>query len=1126
APGFAVTARCPDGVVEAIESVSEDWFAVGTQFHPEAQSASALDHRIFEEFIDGVKARHSEMRLVAVVVDGTGHGHGRGMSQWGAYGYAVDEGKSWQWILDHYFGGTQNSTVPAGQRIRVRLLALDGQGTVGVVSHGAPITWNGQTHNSMYAAETSPGVFDVYGSSARSCPGAAALTVPDGPLSIAPTTFKSTVRDMQLFLDIYHDSAVGVDGYFGPQTQSILTNWQTGEGLTADGVWDLDDAERARAIIAADGSANFTLLGTETTTAGDPVSFTIATGDDSSVAGDQAIGVCGSNRTVTHYRGSIDVLSTSSGNRVVNDVLVEDYVRGVVPKEVSASWATAGGGAGINVLRAQAVAARSYGLQQRRNYFYDGSSQRYATTCDTTSCQVYAGAATRTTAVGASKSVEHPATDAAITATARTVRTWKSGHPDAGGIVSTEFSASNGPRTAGGTFPVVDDTGDDTPKNPNHRWTRILDADMLESRYGLGQLTSAAMTEAAGSWEQQFDGIWFNDVVLAGTSGTERIEAWDFRNAFGLPSPGFTVRVVRADAAGTSFAFIGDSVANSIASDGAAEFDRLIDGTFTSSTIIAQDSRCTTKTICPGPTGVQAAADLPDGVDLVLVELGYNDDPATFAADIDAMMTALVARNVGQVVWVNLADIRPEPLGGRYRPMNEALAAAPNRWPNLTVLDWNAASSHFEGRARWFSDGVHLTVNGQAEFALWLRGELLGVAPNYWLSPPKRIVLPIVGKELTGMNGELVTVPADATSVALNVTAHLPVGPGYVTVWPCETARPTTSNLNYEPGDVVANNVVASIDTDGAICLYSHAGTDLIVDVSGWFTGAGAAGAMVGVTPERVVDTRTGFGWPSRVLPSTPLVIDIAGMTATRADGTTVTAPADVAAVSLNVTAVTPDGPGFLTVWPCDGEPPLAASVNYEPGAVAGNGVLAALDDDGRVCIYSEARADVVVDVQGWFTAAASAVFTASRPKRIVDTRFGTGAPQGKVSPSAPLVVPVHGVDVVVDGVARTVPSDATAAVVNVVAFLPDGDGYVTVWPCTGTVPLAANIVYGPGAVIGNGVIAPISADGTICLYTHRPADLIVDISGWLAITGAGGFTGTVPGRFSDTRYRTGPVPT
>jgi putative glutamine amidotransferase len=65
APGFQVTARCPDGVVEAIESTQEDWWAIGTQFHPEAESASALDVRIFEEFLDGVREKTRGMRLVA-----------------------------------------------------------------------------------------------------------------------------------------------------------------------------------------------------------------------------------------------------------------------------------------------------------------------------------------------------------------------------------------------------------------------------------------------------------------------------------------------------------------------------------------------------------------------------------------------------------------------------------------------------------------------------------------------------------------------------------------------------------------------------------------------------------------------------------------------------------------------------------------------------------------------------------------------------------------------------------------------------------------------------------------------------------------------------------------------------
>lgn len=66
APGFVVTARCPDGVIEAIESEMPDWFAMGTQFHPESDSASAIDVRIFEEFIDGVRLRMTQpMRMVA-----------------------------------------------------------------------------------------------------------------------------------------------------------------------------------------------------------------------------------------------------------------------------------------------------------------------------------------------------------------------------------------------------------------------------------------------------------------------------------------------------------------------------------------------------------------------------------------------------------------------------------------------------------------------------------------------------------------------------------------------------------------------------------------------------------------------------------------------------------------------------------------------------------------------------------------------------------------------------------------------------------------------------------------------------------------------------------------------------
>ena len=65
-------------------------------------------------------------------------------------------------------------------------------------------------------------------------------------------------------------------------------------------------------------------------------------------------------------------------------LLIENYLKGVLPREVPASWGNAGGGAGMNALWAMAVAARSFAHSQGR--------YTYAQTCDTATCQVYGGA--------------------------------------------------------------------------------------------------------------------------------------------------------------------------------------------------------------------------------------------------------------------------------------------------------------------------------------------------------------------------------------------------------------------------------------------------------------------------------------------------------------------------------------------------------------------------------------------------------------------------------------------------------------------------------------------------------------------------------------------------------------
>ncbi|MFO1023405.1 MAG: gamma-glutamyl-gamma-aminobutyrate hydrolase family protein [Planctomycetales bacterium] len=52
---FKVSAKSPDGVIEAFESVDDDWFCLGVQWHPESESASRLDMQVFENFLDGCR---------------------------------------------------------------------------------------------------------------------------------------------------------------------------------------------------------------------------------------------------------------------------------------------------------------------------------------------------------------------------------------------------------------------------------------------------------------------------------------------------------------------------------------------------------------------------------------------------------------------------------------------------------------------------------------------------------------------------------------------------------------------------------------------------------------------------------------------------------------------------------------------------------------------------------------------------------------------------------------------------------------------------------------------------------------------------------------------------------------
>ena len=372
-----------------------------------------------------------------IVFSGRGYGHGRGLSQWGAYGFAVDHGAGYQAILDHYYGGTTLAGDAGNPEVTVELLSTRSRETL----------------------ITGPGLA-VNGTSL----GTAAVRI----RGIASNTFEVLV------------------------------------GNSCGGPW--------------------------TVWTGRP-GGQVTTGAE--VTGE--IRMCEPTQ-IRAYRGKMIIVDGGGFQTTVNAVTIDDYLRGVVPRESPASWGSAGGGRGMEALKAQAVAARSYAL---------GSQWRtYAKTCDTISCQVYGGAYVGPEGGGATW-IEDWRTDQAVWATSGQVR-----RNSGGAIARTEFSSSSGGWTAGGVFPAVEDIGDLTAANPNRSWTVSFTRDHVAGRLGIPPITDARVVERNGLGA---DGGRVLKVVFSTTGGDRAFNGNQVRSALGLKSDWFTITAVPS-AAARSFA--------------------------------------------------------------------------------------------------------------------------------------------------------------------------------------------------------------------------------------------------------------------------------------------------------------------------------------------------------------------------------------------------------------------------------------------------------------------------------------------------------------------------------------------------------------------------------------------
>ena len=582
----------------------------------------------------------------AILVYGRGNGHGRGLSQYGALGWATKFGKTWQEILDFYYGGTTLSQLTdadaglsPGGNISIRLTTLDGRQTA-VLSDNASLTLTndpvaGRKWAALVAREITgtKGQYRVWGSTVAKCPNAAKTPEESGFVQVAD---------------------------LGP-TASFST----------------------------------------------PLSIDATT----AVVPNDMVGLCEPAGSVRYYRGTITAINGTDGeNRTINTLKVDDYLRGVVPRESPASWGDIANGAGMNALRAQAVAARSYALS--------ANGYSYAKLCDTQDCQVYGGSALRDKVGGKLTVLEDIRTNTAVTDTnGYVLRDAK------GKVVRTEFTSSNGGRTAGTTFPLKVDDGDVAADSSDLRWSTVIAKSTIEKKYPeIGVLVSVVTTHdgLGGEWNG-----YATSVAINGTAGTKTLTGWEFRSAFSLRAPWYETSAIFGAAIDApivgSLLFVGDSVGESVRT----EFESIVMPAYPTVNFQAVSGRCMVGATCSGqPDGLAVINTLTpeQSPAIAVVELGYNDSSVSYAAEVDQVIAALSARGVQRIIFVNMSTRRTT---ADYGTMNSILANAAIAYPNVTVLDWNSYSSD-QAEWRWFvkDDNVHLTTTGQTEFALFLRAQL------------------------------------------------------------------------------------------------------------------------------------------------------------------------------------------------------------------------------------------------------------------------------------------------------------------------------------------------------------------------------------------------------------------
>lgn len=326
-------------------------------------------------------------------------------------------------------------------------------------------------------------------------------------------------------------------------------------------------------------------------------------------------------------------------------------------------------------------------------------------------------------------------------------------------------------------------------------------------------------------------------------------------------------------------------------------------------------------------------------------------------------------------------------------------------------------------------------------------------------------------------------VPASGVSaVVLNITVTAPTAAGVLAAYPEGSAAPASSNLNWSAGETIANQVIVPVGADGEVDLVNHSNgtTQVVADVSGYYTSGSTGQSFTAAGPARLLDTRAANGVSTRTpVPANGKVsLQVAGRGGLPVSGVT--------AVVLNVTATHTAAGGYTSVYPDGSTPATASSLDWTPGETIANHVLVPVGADGKVDLvnHSGGTVDLVADTFGYFSTTGTSSYHTTAPTRLMDTRQGSPIAGGGTRS--------------LDLAGTVVPTGATAVVLNVTVTRTGAPGYLTAYPDGKPLPSSSNLNWSAGQTIPNLVTLPV-VDGRIDFHngSASSADAVVDVFGY-----------------------------